>query len=652
MRTDTIFKINDAAVPKNVNEKLYYRTTGFNATLYLLLFAFTISNSTFNLFSQTPGEWTWMHGDYASNIEVYGTKGIPSPSVQPAGLYEPVEWTDLNGNFWLYGGVDIKNGIMCSNMWKFDPATNQWTWMQGPGNVFFEPPVFGVKGVPSAVNTPGARSYGTPSWTDKNGDLWLFGGASYNSTDGQDLWKYDVTTNEWTWMHGDSVFYRPGIYGTKGVSSPLNLPQPRMETSCAWTDNSGNFWLFGGYGIDSLNSGALNDLWKFDHSINEWTWMHGSDKFDQSGVYGNKGIAASANTPGARWIYAHWKDLAGNLWLYGGLPFDSTGLGGNDMWKYNVNTGEWSWMWGDTVSFSDHYGNKCMADNLNTPPMRGENRACWTDACGNFWFCGGDYFNDLWYFNVAANEWKWISGDQGAGPNPIYGTKGVSAPGNKPGQQSGSVGWLDKNGYLWLFAGYDLGGNGITALWRYVPDADCTPVCLQCNTTVDAGNNVSIIKGSSTILNTSGGIAYSWSPASSLSCGTCRDPVASPTITTIYYLTVMLNDSCFAYDSVIVTVDAIALPCTDEVFVPSAFSPNDDGQNDALFVYGKCISEIDFTIYDRWGNKVFETNDRMKGWDGSYKGKAMNEAIFTYQMNAVLQNAEQISKKGNISLLK
>src|SRR5581483_11889855 len=57
-------------------------------------------------------------------------------------------------------------------------------------------------------------------------------------------------------------------------------------------------------------------------------------------------------------------------------------------------------------------------------------------------------------------------------------------------------------------------------------------------------------------------------------------------------------------------------PCS--LFVPNAFSPNGDGQNDILYVRDNCILTMDFTIYDRWGNKVFESKNQSTGWDGAY----------------------------------
>jgi gliding motility-associated-like protein len=89
-----------------------------------------------------------------------------------------------------------------------------------------------------------------------------------------------------------------------------------------------------------------------------------------------------------------------------------------------------------------------------------------------------------------------------------------------------------------------------------------------------------------------------------------------------------------------------------EMFVPNAFSPDGNGENDMECVYGKCVQDIYFVIYDRWGEKVFETTNISKCWDGTFRGKEMNTAVFVYYMKAKLTTGEEVEKKGNISLFR
>src|SRR5262245_31271830 len=109
------------------------------------------------------GTWTWMKGDStAGSPGVYGTQGVPSPTNTPPGIYQACRWVDLDGNFWIYGGNNI--GTAKNTLWKFDPVTNEWTWMHGSssGN---PNPVYGTQGVPDPANTPGARAWGISTWT-------------------------------------------------------------------------------------------------------------------------------------------------------------------------------------------------------------------------------------------------------------------------------------------------------------------------------------------------------------------------------------------------------------------------------------------------------------------------------------------------------
>jgi gliding motility-associated-like protein len=165
---------------------------------------------------------------------------------------------------------------------------------------------------------------------------------------------------------------------------------------------------------------------------------------------------------------------------------------------------------------------------------------------------------------------------------------------------------------------------------------------------VNAGTDVTIIAGTSTQLNGTVpfGATILWTPSTGLSCTTCEDPLASPTQTTIYILTANQN-GCTGSDTVIVYVDVIC----GELFVPTAFSPNEDGQNDFVYVMGNCITNLEFFIYDRWGEKVFETKDAAYGWDGTYRGKKMDAAVFVYYLTAII-NGQEVTKQGNITLIK
>jgi hypothetical protein len=441
---------------------------------FLFLSFFSLKNS----FSQTPGEWVWLHGDSTTNNPGnFGIQGVSSPTNEPPSLYEACEWTDNNGNFWLFGGCNLFGGYSdYSDLWKYNPVNNEWTWVKGPGTIGFSGN-YGVQGIPSPFNNPPAKSYGADSWVDLNGNLWMFGGAGGTNWGYSDLWKYDISTNEWTWMKGPNTGNDPGVYGIKGIADPANYPRSREETSASWTDNAGDLWLFGGEISPTVNN--LNDLWKFNVATNCWTWMNGSQITNQPSVYGTMGIEDPVNTPGARMVYSRWKDSSGNLWLYGGEE-DWNGSQNNrtDLWRFNPATNNWAWISGDTIgNLITANGSMCTPAAENRPLEALESRASWTDASGNFWGLIISYgiYNSLWMYCVATNQWSIIKADSST-QSGRWGVKGVSTPLNIPPAIIGSIGWTDHHGHLYLFGGE--GNTWYNALWMYTID----PCCSACNT--------------------------------------------------------------------------------------------------------------------------------------------------------------------------
>lgn len=374
-------------------------------------------------FDPATSEWAWMSGsETGSQIGVYGTLGAPAAGNVPGARYGAVSWTDSSGHLWLFGGYGLDvygqmNGAL-SDLWEFDPATSEWTWMGGSDRVN-QGAVYGTLGMAAAGNTPGGR-YGTASWIDSSGHLWLFGGNNYYG-DSNDLWEFDPGTDLWTWM-GGGTGGEQGVYGTLGTPAAGNIPGAR-ENAISWTDNSGHFWLFGGAGLDSTGvDGNLNDLWQFDPVTSEWTWMGGSGTLGaqggQSGVYGTLGAPSAGNTPGGRYGAAGWTDGSTHLWLFGGFGIGSSNIAVgslNDLWRFDPSTSEWTWMGGSSTipiiygvaeGQPGVYGTLGIAAAGNIPGARYW-AASWTDSSGNLWSFGGwgfdsagnrGYLNDLWEF--------------------------------------------------------------------------------------------------------------------------------------------------------------------------------------------------------------------------------------------------------------
>jgi N-acetylneuraminic acid mutarotase len=306
-------------------------------------FGFDPTNGDYSdLWKYSAGEWTWVGGwNVTYQPGSYGTLGVASSGNLPGARYSGVSWTDAAGNFWLFGGNgrdSISQGDL-NDLWRYNPNSGDWAWMGG-SNLSNQPGTYGKQGTPDPSNDPGARDYAM-SWTDASGDLWLFGGIGYDSTGKagylNDLWKYSLSTGEWAWMGGSQIVNQQATYGTQGTASSSNIPQA-VGSAIGWTDTSGDFWFFGGYGENSTGiTGSLGDLWKYNPGTGEWTWMGGSGTLDQSGTFGTQGTASSGNLPGSRYGAASWTDAAGNLWLFGGVGFGShtTGSGElNDLWEY------------------------------------------------------------------------------------------------------------------------------------------------------------------------------------------------------------------------------------------------------------------------------------------------------------------------------
>jgi len=91
---------------------------------------------------------------------------------------------------------------------------------------------------------------------------------------------------------------------------------------------------------------------------------------------------------------------------------------------------------------------------------------------------------------------------------------------------------------------------------------------------------------------------------------------------------------------------------TDEIYVPNIFSPNGDGNNDVLFVRSKYIESLTFSVYNRWGEMVFEGKDINEGWNGEYKGKRCDPAVFVWYLEAVMTNGSVVGLSGNVTLVR
>jgi N-acetylneuraminic acid mutarotase len=477
-------------------------------TVLFIAFALQAFFSNAQIDPRTP--WTWMKGDHTiNNLGIYGQKGVTATGNKPGARTSATTWSDLNGNLWMFGGYGISNSEQghLNDFWKYETSSNKWTWVSGDSSIQ-QYSIYGTQNTSSLTNKPGA-TYASVSWTDQNGNLWLFGGFGYTDANIgflNTLWKYNTINNTWTWIKGDKVIDQQGVYGSKGNEHTNNKPGARYGSS-TWIDGNGNLWLYGGFGIDANNnSGFLNDLWKFNPISNKWSWISGNNTVDKPALYGTKGIASTSNKPGARYVSSSWKDADGNFWLFGGLGYDATNYGNlNDLWKYNPATNIWVWISGDNlIDQSPNYGIQGVANSSNKPGGRNISTG-WTDPNGELWLFGGygidainasGYLNDFWKYSPFTNTWTWVKGDNTVDQLGVYGTQGQACTENKTGSRQGSVSWTDNSGNLWLFGGYgyDDSTSGIlNDLWKISSYTVVLPISLlQFSGTLN--NNISQLK--------------------------------------------------------------------------------------------------------------------------------------------------------------
>lgn len=144
---------------------------------------------------------------------------------------------------------------------------------------------------------------------------------------------------------------------------------------------------------------------------------------------------------------------------------------------------------------------------------------------------------------------------------------------------------------------------------------------------------------------------YLWMPAGPLNFFDIANPVAFIEETTDFRLQIRDQNGCVNERGL--TVVVITPRCEEPyIFVPTGFTPDGDGLNDELFVRGNGIEEMYFAVYNRWGEKVFETEDQNIGWDGRYNERELSSDVFGFYLQVRCIGGGLFSKKGNITLIR
>lgn len=172
---------------------------------------------------------------------------------------------------------------------------------------------------------------------------------------------------------------------------------------------------------------------------------------------------------------------------------------------------------------------------------------------------------------------------------------------------------------------------------------------------IELGDDIYIRLGESAFIDGNmDGLYVSWSPVDFLSCYNCIDTYAYPPQTTTYTATTNDGAGCSGVDSITIFVDTAR---DETVFIPNTFTPNGDGLNDYFIGYGINVASVSMRIYDRWGELLFDAEDMTVnnmgyGWNGTAKGLAAEEGVYAYIMTFRFLFGTELTRTGNITLIR
>lgn len=165
--------------------------------------------------------------------------------------------------------------------------------------------------------------------------------------------------------------------------------------------------------------------------------------------------------------------------------------------------------------------------------------------------------------------------------------------------------------------------------------------------TVSAGPDALINIGETVILQGYGD-SLLWTESNyTLSCYICPRPSANPIVNTVYILTAVDTNGCVNRDTVFVEVTQ-----ESALYIPSAFTPNSDGSNDIFYPEGYGLEEIHMMIFNRWGEKIFDTSKVGQGWDGTYKGELVQQDVYSYVIYAKPYIGNKIRRIGSVTVVR
>lgn len=367
-----------------------------------------------------------------------------------------------------------------------------------------------------------------------------------------------------------------------------------------------------------VSSGLLNDFWEYDAINNIWL-----QKTNFPGNARAQGVSFNIGEKG-----------------YIGTGATGAGLGYNDFWEYDALTDSWT-----------------QKANL---PANGRYAAIGF-SIGNKGYVGAGQggspnvrYNDFWEYDPSVNNWTQkenmpIARAYGFGLS--LGMKGYIGTGNDDTPPT-----YTRNDFL----EYDPATDNWVPKTSF-PGGDRADIDGGCFIIgnfafVGTGTNQGAFYNDFWVYNP---ISDTWASIPNLS-NSGRIGASNFSINNRGYIGLGYSDS-YLYDlweytdtTLLDGINNVEYPSNINFSAPNAFSPNNDGHNDLFILKGwkNHITEFTLVIYDRWGEKIYESKDVGKGWDGTFGGKLMAPSVFVYYINAITINGEKIFRKGNISLIK
>ena len=368
-------------------------------------------------------------------------------------------------------------------------------------------------------------------------------------------------------------------------------------------------------GTGEENNGLTNDFWEYNPSTDIWTQkanFPGSKRWCACGFsIGNKGYIGLGHDSTHSCLKDFWEyDPNTNIWTqradFGGgkraiaacftinnkgyicTGFDTLGFADNELWEYDPITDIWT----QKAVFPGTPRSESISFSISNKGYVGTG------------FSNSGYLDDFWEWDQSSNVWtqkaNFIGGKICDAAGFSICSRGYICTGEKPPT-----------------------GIFTNELWEYIPDSNI------------------------------------WIQKSNFG-GSIRDETVAITINNKGYVGFGANFETYYNDFWEYTPDTLCndslvpLPSeiSDILYVPNIFSPNNDGNNDVLYVQGENIKELTFSIYNRWGDKVFECRDKNIGWNGKYENKDCEIGVYVYVANITFSNGKPLFKKGNVTLVR